>query len=1418
MPPRYRPDPRVTRRLREIAAGAAPPPPPPDAPPDPADQPAASLTLSASSAFVARDGAESAMPPAPVGALTAVWANRGDKVHRHDLRRTRAGQAGVQAYANAAWDDAAKRVTVRAGRNELRRFALYLENGGAAPVEGVSVDVGALTGPGGAVLGGGQPLPALPPPSDPEGRGVAADLYENRTVRSYFVRYLKIEGQSMFGYHWYSGPRSAPSRFGGPGRYQPGAPTADDTGMVGDWADLPDANTFYPEIAVPLPFHPSFTVPAGCVQQVETLVYVPKGQAPGTYEGTATVRVGLLPAYTVQVRVEVLAATLPDRPAHKTMVALSHPDIAKRRTSHNYPAGAAETETTERTAIRVHRLFRRLGVTVYSDGEDYDGEPGGPSSPYWRLIGRTTRALIEGAPFRAANNYVGRGQELGHDLFVTGQWAALWGIPASTDDNPRLPEHQAIIHNKTTAIINYLDSVRPGERAAGTLDAVMYIGDEPVADAPEPNRLDYRQIEFTSAAVKANTGAGAQILTFVTAHATQHAAVDMPHVDVFCAGPNSAQGPYGDTARWTQGMQTIRTRGGQVWFYNAYRPGSGSWHTEAPAADIRMKAWSARQLGVRRWFKYLANYWHNWQGNGYTTFANTDLWNNAATYGKWNGYTMTAKFGRQDTRGRGGEYSNGDGVLCYPGYDVYATAPGDNYFAHCAFPSLRLFAWADGVHDADWIALASAAAGAPAVDAVVNGLIGKSIIQYDKTIEAAPQYDGNPGGNSEAPQWPEAYDAYDAALDSLRALALGAVAPLAASLVRHDGLTGTALARGPLLFAPGAVTPAQISQLTAWDAQGAEVPIYVEDVGARHAGDTHALLAYVEAEGTWGSANTHPALTFRFDRPVTGASRRAKAAYSAVQQTPIIGLSADATRFRVTNTGAVHWAYLDGVTRWPVADATFDQFQGNPLAVAQRAGGLRQLRFALAVRQSDNAWFALPLGWSDVGAVERINSNQMPRGWPDGVYQPMAIVGVWLKAGSGTFTAGTTALNDAMVEAVTVTGGAVTPTADYVPTNFPAASVAQTDVAALCGSGFSPWAIESAAATAARGGAYAQVDAKSLDRGDWLYAWRGPTAWTFTNGGNTTYAPSHKNWQDYARTGHLRRLRRALTAWAPWRDAAAGSGAWNDGLNGEAFTDASMAPVHWALTGDPEARQRIAWATDKDEYNQLQQGHAEGNTYSMRWAMHVLQGLFWLHRLGVRDGVGPTLQDNSTADDWQPQHAAAAGTAARWARLGSWLKHWTRAGAAPNAGRSRLWQQDYGGVGPFMAGFLGGWGACCADVLGANADFDFALTETYRYLRDATRAGGGSLFRAASGAGEEFFYSEARALVSDTADMGPELNGCHFAALARLRRIDAANAAQWTALGDALYAAMPGGDAGYFGKQNSEYGLFTAAWPLARAA
>ncbi len=123
------------------------------------------------------------------------------------------------------------------------------------------------------------------------------------------------------------------------------------------------------------------------------------------------------------------------------------------------------------------------------------------------------------------------------------------------------------------------------------------------------------------------------------------------------------------------------------------RLANGSFALEDDEVALRQVAWTQYKKNIDRWFVWESTYYNNYQGG----MGETDVFNTAQTFGSY-AYTDSV-IGET-----GWNYTNGDGVLFYPGTDkIY---PQDSYNIDGPIASLRLKYWRRGIQDVDYLTLA----------------------------------------------------------------------------------------------------------------------------------------------------------------------------------------------------------------------------------------------------------------------------------------------------------------------------------------------------------------------------------------------------------------------------------------------------------------------------------------------------------------------------------------------------------------------------------------------------------------------------------------------------------------------------------------------------------------------------------------
>ena len=604
-------------------------------------------------------------PPAP--ALAAVWANDGgDKVAREEVRASGPG-ASAASVRNRVWDGTTIRIF--GASNETVSFNVVLE-APLASARDVRVAFDTLTGPGGALI-------ASRPTS---GDGVFD--WTGRPIEVFFVRYLRIRGLSRLTWEPYD-ERHTPRRFrrpwSGEGAADPG------TG----WADRPDHDRSYPDVAVPIELEGAFDVPAGHSQSVWVDVYVPKGVPPGRYAGAVTVHEAGASPRAVPVELTVADFALPDTPAAPTMLFLGEADVAGRYLGERYPTPGTPSGDAERAIVDRHfQLAHRHRISLVGDvNTDWAHDRPGPG---WA-------ERLDGTLFTAAHGYDGPGAGTGNGVYSVGTYAS-W---------PWQAEGEAAMRAHTDAWATWFEAHAPAA------ERFLYLVDE-----PPPS--EYPTLEQWASWVRTNPGPGRRLRTLATVDLTA-ARTELPSLDL----PATTL-KVGDTDTYEAAAADYMGRPGGYFLYNGARPASGTFATEDDGVALRQVAWAQYKKGAARWFGWQSTYYLDYQsGRG-----ETDVFNTAQTFG--------TNDGPDPVRGEAGwNYTNGDGVLFYPGADT--AYPSSSYGVNGPLASLRLKHWRRGIQDVDYLALAAAKDPA-AVAGIVDGLVPRVLWEYGVDDPADPTY------------------------------------------------------------------------------------------------------------------------------------------------------------------------------------------------------------------------------------------------------------------------------------------------------------------------------------------------------------------------------------------------------------------------------------------------------------------------------------------------------------------------------------------------------------------------------------------------------------------------------------------------------------------------------------------------------
>jgi hypothetical protein len=147
-----------------------------------------------------------------------------------------------------------------------------------------------------------------------------------------------------------------------------------------------------------------------------------------------------------------------------------------------------------------------------------------------------------------------------------------------------------------------------------------------------------------------------------------------------------------------------RAAGKKLWIYNGVRPFSGSFMIDDVAVAPRVNAWIQHKYGIERWFYWESTYYKDVQGGR----GHINVWREAWNFSNWDG-----------------DKQNGDGLLLYPGRDLFFPAE-DKGFAG-PLPSIRLKNWRRGLEDVEYLILARKHGHGARVDTLLQRMVPRAL-------------------------------------------------------------------------------------------------------------------------------------------------------------------------------------------------------------------------------------------------------------------------------------------------------------------------------------------------------------------------------------------------------------------------------------------------------------------------------------------------------------------------------------------------------------------------------------------------------------------------------------------------------------------------------------------------------------------
>lgn len=664
--------------------------------------------------------------------------------------------------------------------------------------------------------------------------------FVDRNIELFYVRYLQIKGLSKNTYDTYD-ERHVPQRLR--------RPWTGDGHATGTWQDRPDHDKYYPEIAIPLELVPGFNIAVGQNQSIWVDVYIPKSAVPGLYQGNVVVQQNGVTVRTIPVELTVYNFALPDAPSAKTMAFFSSTNINKRHFGYTYiDPNSASGSKARLIRDRLFLLAHRHRVSLIGDSPDDCGVVADRPCAEWLL-------RLNGTLFTAANGYDGPGVGVGNNVYSVGTYSS-WNWRSGT---------QADMNQHSNAWVTWFD-----QNVTLPTEYFLYLIDE------SPNTA---QIQTWAQWIASNTGPGNRLKSMATI-SLPTAVAQTPALDI----PTSTRG-IGIPSQWQPPADQYSSDARKRFFmYNSYRPMSGSFATEDDGVALRELAWGQYKKRINRWFFWESTYYNNYQGSG----TETNVFQSAQTFG--------AKSSFDAVKGQtSGLYSNGDGVLFYPGADLLY--PTDSYSVDGLFASLRLKHWRRGLQDVDYLNLA-AAVNPTAVTSLVNTMVPKALWEYGVSDPNDPTWVRTDISWSIDP------DAWESARKQLANIIVGASqsSPTVSMTAPANGAT----ASGTITLAATASDPAGIAGvqfLIDGVPTGAEVttqPYNASFSTVAIANGSHSFAA--RARNTSNVTITSAAVNVTINNSTNPAQLSVVSALTLTPPSPAVNQSTQAT-FSVQNTG-----------------------------------------------------------------------------------------------------------------------------------------------------------------------------------------------------------------------------------------------------------------------------------------------------------------------------------------------------------------------------------------------------------------------------------------------------------------------------------------------------------------------------------
>ncbi len=442
----------------------------------------------------------------------------------------------------------------------------------------------------------------------------------------------------------------------------------------------------------------TFTVTSSSSLVVWFDIYVPKDAPAGVYTGSINVYEGTQVSTTIPISLNVYPFTMPDSPSASPMGYQTAPFINQRHGGVAYPTYTSLTSSTTITRLHWYQALRRFNV--YPAGDQAQGGCGnliqnGPCPEY--------QIQLDGTLFDPTSGYANapgiRTPVPVYMMFGYGSWrgTSFW------------PYTYAATCSNANIWVQWFENNAP------KAEYFWYMEDEPT-DITQTSAI-------WSTWVSTCAAPGNRLAPWVTISPER---VDTQYPNIIHVGTTREVWTPSVMETAIKDFQSSNKR--RITYYNGFRPFTGSTATDDDGVAPRVWEWVQ--------FKKKFDHYFIWETTNYSHGANVDnnLWHDALTFGYYTSDSGT--YGRT-----GFNYSNGDGVMFYPGTDTLF--PADSYGADIPFPSWRLMMWRRGINDFDYLKMAYQY-DPKSVNAIVQRIIPQVLWERGVVDPNDPTYDYGP--------------------------------------------------------------------------------------------------------------------------------------------------------------------------------------------------------------------------------------------------------------------------------------------------------------------------------------------------------------------------------------------------------------------------------------------------------------------------------------------------------------------------------------------------------------------------------------------------------------------------------------------------------------------------------------------------